>query len=130
MPDHVLNAHSDRLSIGCSVVLTGLLFSNKILNQNSLYCDKIIYGNQINLACKPIADVLRTEKKITDWFDLRNYPSLKFQSQTIASLIKLRSQLINQIHKLMNDEQFIYVTTPTLTSWPLSGDVFMVKVGY
>ena len=129
MPDHVYQTHAGVLDRGNQVVLTGLVFENLITKVNSFYCDKLVYATKNSLTFRNA--ICMPEGNITDWFDLRNYPSMKFKSHRIASLVKLRSSLVNQVHKLMNEEQFLHVTPPILTSWPMIGDedAFMVKVG-
>lgn len=127
MPDHVYKIHAQHLGPGSSVVLTGLVFVNRDKKMNALYCDKVVYVNQTSLTY--VDKLYKPENTIMDWFNLRNYPIMKFRSHRYAALMKMRSSLVNQTHKSMAEEQFIYVTPPILTSWPMSGDdVFVVKV--
>lgn len=128
VPEHVYKNQPD-VGKGNSIVCTGLVFKNLITKKNSFYCDKIVYSNKISLHY--IKNLYNSDNNIMDWFRLRNYPSMKFRSNKLAALIKLRSSLINQIHKTMNEEQFIHVTPPILTSWPVSTESsFTLRVRY
>ena len=123
MPDYVFKNYTDKITRGSSIALTGLVFLNLKSNLNSFYCDKIIYANHSTF--KYVNYLHKTEHTIMDWFRLRNYPAMKFRSIKFAAIIKLRSVLINQIHQLMSNEQFVHVTPPILTSWP-TDDAFTI----
>lgn len=106
-----------QLGKGSSIVCTGLVFENSETKINSFYCDKIVYANQTTNTY--VQYLYKDENTIMDWFRLRNYPAMKFRSTKLAALVRLRSSLLNQIHRLMADEQFVHVTPPILTTWPL-----------
>lgn len=117
VPVHVLQGRT-QLGKGSSIVCTGLVFENSETKINSFYCDKIVYANQTT--SNYVQFLYKDENTIMDWFRLRSFPAMKFRSTKVAALIRLRSSLLNQIHRQMAEEQFVYVTPPILTSWPLA----------
>lgn len=127
VPYHVYENRTENIGKGTSIVLTGLVFDAVGLNSNSFFCDKIIYCNRTTLSyVKKLFDL--NETSITDFFSLRDYPSEKFRSKLSAILIRLRSDFLNHIHRIMDEEQFVNVNPPILTSFPLQEDnAFEVK---
>lgn len=106
-----------QLGKGSSIVCTGLVFENLESKINSFHCDKIVYANQSTASM--VHYLYKDDNTIMDWFRLRNEPAMKFRSTKVAALVRLRSSLINLIHRLMVDEQFVHVTPPVLTTWPV-----------
>ena len=127
VPEHLLQGHK-QIGKGSSIVCTGLVFENLETKINSFYCDKIVYANETTAGY--VYHLVRDKNTIMDWFRLRSEPALKFRSNKLAALVRLRSSLINQIHRLMADEQFVHVTPPILTSWPVgnTNQTFYVRV--
>lgn len=127
VPESVLQGRQ-QLGKGSSIVATGLVFENSETQINSFYCDKIVWANQTS--ANYVHYLAKDENTILDWFRLRSEPALKFRSTKLAALVRLRSSLVNQIHRLMADEQFVHVTPPILTSWPVgnANQSFTVRV--
>lgn len=117
IPYHVYENRLENINKGSSIIVTGLVFKTLGLDENSFYCDKLIYANHATHSVG--YKLFPAEKTIRTFFKLRDYPSMKFRTTITSALVKLRSEFINHLHRLMNEEQFVHVTTPVLTSFPL-----------
>ena len=58
----------------------------------------------------------------------RQKPHLKFFWKDVNSLVRLKSLLLNEIHELMKIENFFFIQSPVLTSFPLKHESFYIEV--
>lgn len=69
------------------------------------------------------------QKKSTSMSFLRNYPELKHRTRTLGSFLRLRSHVEFKLMEFFNQQDFIKVTPPLITSSDCegAGEVFSVR---
>ena len=112
----------DKLSIGSSIAVKGLIVKSKNNNQNveMNVNEAHLFGNCSN--DYPI------QKKKQNMEFLREIPHLRARTNTFNAVFRVRSALAKAIHDYFQENNFVYVNTPIITGSDCEGAGEMFRV--
>eukprot|EP01138_Halocafeteria_seosinensis_P002374 gb/GECG01002431.1/.p1 GENE.gb/GECG01002431.1/~~gb/GECG01002431.1/.p1 ORF type:complete len:552 (+),score=47.31 gb/GECG01002431.1/:1-1656(+) len=102
------------VSVGCSVKVTGVL--KDINAAKGHIISKEIHLDGVDLVGSSDASIYPLQKKAHSLEFLRDIMHLRARSNTIASMMRIRNCLSNSIHQFFQQNEFIHVHTPIITS--------------
>lgn len=119
-----------RAEFGSCVSCVGNFITSRGPEQEvEIYCEKIdILGH-----CKPADYPFLTSTGLSgDWKVMRGFPHLRPRAPPFAALMRLRSDIYQEIHQIMKENEYFHVTTPIMTKNDCEGGCksFLVKVSF
>ncbi|XP_074596866.1 asparagine--tRNA ligase, mitochondrial [Brevipalpus obovatus] len=126
VPTHLFGPDG-RAEFGSCVSCVGNFVQSKGPEQSvEIYCEKIdILGH-----CKPADYPFLTSTGLSgDWKVMRGFPHLRPRVPPFAALMRLRSDIYQEIHQIMKENEYVHITTPIMTKNDCEGGCksFLVK---
>ena len=112
-----------RISVGCSLIITGILVNSIGKGQNFE-----INVSKIKLLGESDPEKYPIQPKKHSFEFLREQAHLRIRTSTFSSVMRIRSKLAFSIHDYFNKNGFNYVHTPIITSSDAEGAGEMFKV--
>ena len=112
-----------RISVGCSLIITGILVNSIGKGQNFE-----INVSKIKLLGESDPEKYPIQPKKHSFEFLREQAHLRIRTSTFSSVMRIRSKLAFSIHDYFNKNGFNYIHTPIITSSDAEGAGEMFKV--
>ncbi len=119
------NYESDvkRLTAGCSVTIEGEIKSSMGKGQaTELHAQQVIVHGWADPESFPLQKKRHSLEKLRQWAHLRP------RTNTFGAVARVRNQICRSIHQFFQEEGFLYVTTPVITTSDCEGAGEMFRV--
>jgi asparaginyl-tRNA synthetase len=112
-----------KLTVGCSVVVTGQLKRSPAAGQaTELHADALRVLGWCDAEEYPLQKKRHTFEKLREWAHLRG------RTNTFGAVMRVRDQICHSIHRFFHEQQFLYLHTPIITASDCEGAGEMFRV--
>ena len=112
-----------KLSVGCSIVVTGNLIESPAKGQaTELHAASIRVLGWADPEEYPLQKKRHTFEKLREWAHLRP------RTNTFGAIARVRHQISQSIHGFFDEQKFLYVNTPIITASDCEGAGEMFRV--
>src|SRR5690606_33040644 len=112
-----------KLTAGCSVVITGTLVESPAAGQaTELQADSVRVLGWCDSETYPLQKKRHSFEKLREWAHLRG------RTNTFGAVTRVRNQICDSIHRFFQEQGFLYLHTPIITSSDCEGAGEMFRV--
>lgn len=112
-----------KLTAGCSVVITGTLVESPAAGQaTELQADSVRVLGWCDSETYPLQKKRHSFEKLREWAHLRG------RTNTFGAVMRVRNQICASIHRFFQEQGFLYLHTPIITSSDCEGAGEMFRV--
>jgi asparaginyl-tRNA synthetase len=112
-----------RLSAGCSVVVTGELKESPAKGQATE-----LHASEIRVLGWSDPETYPLQKKRHSFEKLREWAHLRARTNTFGAVARVRNQICQSIHQFYHESGFFYINTPVITASDCEGAGEMFRV--
>ena len=125
--DPQLMLSSTHLKVGQSIAVEGEWVESKGTQDYELVLSPINPNHNLQIIGQ-VPDTYPIQKKVNTMQHLRNFPTLRHRTSTLASILRFRSFLEGEFIRFFNDNQCVKVTPPIITGSDCEGAGEQFKV--